>query len=167
MGSYKYIRDTWKKSSSNLTNRLVDWRKEPVTIRIARPTRLDRARSLGYRAKQGIFLVRQRLIRGGRSRETIRHGRRPKHARQRKVLDKSYQQVAEERANRKYKNCEVLNSYYLARDGRYIWYEVILVDRSSPSIKKDKQLSWVAKKNSRGRVFRGLTSSGKKTRNIK
>ena len=168
MGFYKYVRDAWKnpgkKISELMKERVTKWSKEPVTLRIERPTRIDRARSLGYRAKQGIIVVRQRLIRGGKQRPKIRKGRRSKHSRQRLVLDKSYQSVAEERAARKYVNCEVLNSYLVGKNNKYAWFEVILVDKAHPSIKKDKKLSWIAGKQHRGRVFRGLTSAGKKSR---
>ncbi|KKT75754.1 MAG: 50S ribosomal protein L15e, partial [Candidatus Peregrinibacteria bacterium GW2011_GWA2_44_7] len=40
-------------------------RKEPVTLVLEHPTRLDRARSLGYKAKQGCIVARQRVGRGG------------------------------------------------------------------------------------------------------
>ena len=33
-----------------------------------------------------------------------------------KNLDKNYQLIAEERTSKKYPNCEVLNSYYVAKD---------------------------------------------------
>jgi len=77
---------------------------------------------------------------------------------------KSYQSVAEERANRKFSNAEVLNSYYVGEDGSYIFYEVILLDRSSPSIQNDKEYKNIIKQ--RGRVYRGLTSSGRKHRGL-
>ena len=120
MGMYKYIKNLWKKPKKNLgevwKNRLVQYRKEPATKRIDVPTRLDRARSLGYKAKQGFIIVRQRVKRGGhmRPKAIMNAGRRSKHMRRRMVLGKSYQQIAEERANRKYVNCEVLNSYQIA-----------------------------------------------------
>ncbi len=47
--------DAWRK-------RLAEWRKEPAVLRIDRPTRIDRARSLGYKAKQGFLIVRQTLL---------------------------------------------------------------------------------------------------------
>jgi len=168
MGMYKYVRDAWKKPGKTLSEvnkqRYIDWAKELVTVRIERPTRIDRARSLGYRAKQGIFVVRQRLIRGKRMREKIRKGRRPKHSRQKKVLDMNYQQVAEQRANRGFPNCEVLNSYTVGKTGRHCWFEVILVDRAHPAIITDKQLSFMTKGKHRGRAYRGLTSAGNKSR---
>ncbi len=171
MSLYKYVRNIWKSPKGNLkeiwSKRLIEWRKQPVTVRIERPTRIDSARSLGYKAKQGYVIVRQRLIRGGRKRPDIKKGRRPKHNSQRKILSKTYQQVAEERANKKFKNCEVLNSYYVGKDGKFVWYEVILVDKDHPSIKADKRISWINEKKHTGRAFRGLTSSGKISRGLK
>ncbi|MBU1201707.1 MAG: 50S ribosomal protein L15e [Nanoarchaeota archaeon] len=169
MGIYKYIRESWKKPKETLKElyreRLILWRKEPSTIRIERPTRLDRARSLGYRAKQGIIVVRQRVRKGGRMREKFSSGRRPKHMRRKKIVAKNYQQVCEERANKKYVNCEVLNSYKVAQDGMYYWYEIIMVDKFHPQILNDKELSFIT--FSTGRAERGLTSAGKKGRGLR
>src|SRR3989344_5658055 len=102
MGMYQYIREAWKKPRESLGDlwqqRMIKWRQEPVTIRIERPTRLDRARSLGYRAKPGFVIVRQRVNRGGRQRPKIRRPRRPKAMSRRKDLTMNYQAVAENRA---------------------------------------------------------------------
>ena len=170
MGMYQYIREVWKKPHENLGNiwkeRLIKWRQEPTTIRIERPTRLDRARSLGYRAKQGFVIVRQRVLRGGRQRPKITGGRRSKHSGRRSIVGKSYQWIAEERAAKKYPNCEVLNSYYVAQDGKCYWYEIILVDKAHPQILADKNLRWIAEKQHTRRVFRGLTAAGKRSRGI-
>lgn len=169
MSMYKHIRQLWKKPKASLGDiwkkRLIEWRKEPVTVRIKRPTRLDAARSCGYKPKPGIILVRQRVKRGGHKRPKIRKGRRTKHSGQRKNLDKSYQQIAEERASKKYVNCEVLNSYYIAKDGIYYWYEIILVDRTHPQVLADKNLAWISTK--KGRAHRGLTSAGRKSRGLR
>ena len=108
--------------------RLVQWRREPVTLRIERPTRLDKARSLGYKSLQGFVLVRQKVSRGGRMRPKIRKARRPKARRHKKIVAMNYQRIAEERANKNYVNLEVLNSYWVAEDGNNIWYEIIMVD---------------------------------------
>ena len=170
MGYLKYVRQLWKKPKANMPElwkqRLISWRREPASLRIERPTRIDRARSLGYKAKQGYIMVRERLIRGGRQRPKIRKGRRSKHYGRRKDLRISYQVVAEQRAGKKFPNCEVLNSYWVAEDGKYCWYEVILVDKNHPAIKKDKRISWIGEKQHRGRVFRGLTAAGKRSRGI-
>ena len=166
MGIYKYIRQAWKQPKENLgalyKERLLQWRNEPVTLRIERPTRLDAARSLGYKAKQGIILIRQRVGRGGHQRPKLTGGRRSKHSGRRKILIISYQVIAEQRAAENYSNCEVLGSYFIAKDGMSSWFEVILVDRNHPQILADKQLSQVASR--RGRVYRGLTMAAKKSR---
>jgi len=169
MGMYKYIRDAWKSPKQDilkneLRGRIAEWRSQPTTFRIERPTRLDRARSLGYRAKQGIIVVRQRVDRGGRMRPRPAGGRRSKRSSLRKDLNLSYQSVAEQRTAAKYPNCEVLNSYYVAEDGIYYWYEVILIDKNHPAIRSDSQLSWITGTKHTNRVFRGLTSAGKRSR---
>ena len=171
MGMYKYIQALWKKPKENMPElwkaRLIQWRKEPVTIKIERPTRLDKARSLGYKALQGFILVRQRVTRGGRMRPHINKARRSKNKRQKKVVSKSYQRIAEERANKKYPNCEVLNSYWVSEDGNRVWYEIILVDKLHPVIKSRKETKWMASPAHRNRVERGITSAGRKTRGLR
>jgi large subunit ribosomal protein L15e len=166
IGLYKHIQKAWKQPKKNLKDlwkqRLIKWRRTNSIEKIERPTRLDRARSLGYKAKQGYLIVRVRLPRGGRQRELFKSGRRSKARRRMKVLSLSYQTVAEQRANKKYPNCEVLNSYYVAKDGKYAWYEIILIERTQVS--RYKNMEWV--KNSKGRVYRGLTSSGRRSRGI-
>ncbi|USN45335.1 MAG: 50S ribosomal protein L15e [Candidatus Woesearchaeota archaeon] len=169
MGYIKYVREAFRKPSEEVSalqrERLIGMRREPATLRLMRPTKIDRARSLGYRAKQGILVVRQRVMRGGRQREKFKSGRRSAHYGRNKVVAINYQRVCEERANKKHPNCEVLNSYYLAKDGIYIWYEVLLLDRAHPQVQADKTLLGVA--SQRGRVKRGLTSAGKKSRGLR
>ena len=166
MGLYQHLRQTWNNlDKKNFQAKIIEWRREPVTLRIERPTRLDRARSLGYKAKQGFLIVRQKVDRGGRLKPQIRHPRRSKAMSRRKDLTMSYQTVAEQRAVKHFPNCEVLNSYYVGEDGTRYWYEVILVDTNHPVIQSDEKISWIL--NHRGRSIRGLTSSGKKGRGLR
>lgn len=148
-----------------MRQRLIQWRKEDAIIRIDHATRLDRARSLGYKAKPGFILVRVRLPRGGRKREQIRSGRKSRSSGRRKIVNLSYQTVAEQRANKRFVNCEVLNSYYVAKDGISYWFEVIMIDRAHPQILANPVFRSIAAQ--RGRVYRGLTSSGKKSRGLR
>lgn len=145
--------------------RLTEWSKENSIVRIERPTRLDRARALGWKPKPGVILVRVRVEKKRRMREHRSGGRRPKAYRWYEVIELNHQVIAEQRAARKYKNCEVVNSYWVGENGMYKWYEVILVDRTNPAVLADKQLSQIAKQ--RGRVFRGLTSAGRKARGLR
>ncbi|MBI5065730.1 50S ribosomal protein L15e [Candidatus Woesearchaeota archaeon] len=169
MGLYKYLRLAWKNPSKNLKAtmqaRLIQLRNEPTTLRIPRPTRLDRARGLGYRAKQGIIVVRQKVKRGGHVRTRPVGGRKSGNLSVRLPLKKNYQWIAEERVSKKYHNCEVLNSYLLCKDGSYAWYEIILVDKHHPAVLADKALSGVA--NRTGRAERGITSAGRKSRGLR
>ncbi len=168
---YAYVREAWKNPWEGFVGelmweRLQQWRREPSVVRIERPTRVDRARSLGYKAKKGIIVVRVRVRRGGRRATRPNKGRKTKNLMvNRKTPKKSLQRIAEERAARKYPNMEVLNSYWVGEDGKYKWFEVILVDRAHPAIVNDPQLSWICSK--KGRAFRGLTSAGKKGRGLR
>ncbi len=169
---YGYIRDAWKDPGNTYVKdlrweRLQKWRKEGSLIRIERPTRIDRARSLGYKAKQGIIIVRAKVRRGGMRKSRYVKGRRTQRMGKNKITPgKSIQRIAEERASRKYPNMEVLNSYWVAEDGMSKWYEVILVDPSHPVIQNDKNLNWICNSSQKGRAYRGKTSAGRKGRGM-
>jgi len=60
-----------------------------------------------------------------------------------------------------------LNSYLIGKDGVSYFFEIILVNPSAPEIKNDKTIKWIAKPANRKRVFRGLTSSAKKSRGLR
>jgi len=167
-GLYHQLRETWKKPNTERVRELmIQWRKDNAVTKIDKPTRLDRARSLGYKAKKGFVVARVRLIRGGRQRERTNKGRRSKRHTIRKVVKMSYKWIAEQRAQRKFKNLEVLNSYNIAKDGKHYFYEVILVDPSKPEIKNNKTMKWISNPKNKKRVLRGLTSAGKKSRGLR
>lgn len=171
MGIYRYIKEAWDNPKEGLgklyQERLIQWRRNNSVVKLDRPTRLDRARGLGYKAKEGIFVVRVRVGKGGRKRRgSLKNKRKSRRATARKVLSKSYQVVAEQRADKKYVNAEVLNSYWVGEDGKHKWYEIIMVIPSHPAIKNDNELSWISSEKHRGRVWRGLTSAGKKSRGL-
>jgi len=139
----KLINEAYKEE---LKKRLIEWRKQPTVIRIEKPTKIYKARMLGYKAKQGIIVVRVRVRKGKMERERPDSGRRPKRMGTiRLTIKKSLRLIAEEKAQRKFPNLEVLNSYYVAEDGKYKWYEVIMVDPYHPAIKSDKNLNWIYK----------------------
>jgi large subunit ribosomal protein L15e len=75
---------------------------------------------------------------------------------------KSLQLIAEERVVRSHPNLEVLNSYWVGEDGKYKYFEVIMVDPHHPVIASDSDINWIL--HQRGRAHRGLTSAGKKSR---
>jgi len=164
MNAYRYIKQNIRK---NLNEKLVAWRKSQSVVKLDKPTDIGRARALGYKDKKGMVIARVRVKRGGRKRPKRKKGRRSKRQTIRKNLKMNYKWVAEIRAARKFKNLEVLNSYKIGQDGKYYFYEVILVDPNRPEIKKSKDLKWITKPENKKRVFRGLTSAGKKSRGLR
>lgn len=102
------------------------------------PTRPERARSVGYRKKQGFIVVRARVRKGGARKSRPASGRRPKALGVSKFTrGKSLKQIAEERVAKKYPNLAVLNSYYVWEDGTSRWFEVVMVDPNHPAVKRD------------------------------
>jgi len=170
---YKCIHRLWKKPKGELRSiqkgRLIDWRKQHTVERIEKPTRLDRARALGYKAKQGFVLARVKIGKGGRRRRLYgRRGRKPSKAGLTHFTHKKgLQWIAEEKAQRRFPNLEVLNSYFAGDDGVRKYFEVILVDPNHSNIKSDPKINWVCFPANRRRVLRGLTSAGKKSRGLK
>lgn len=171
--AYMYVAKAWKRPEDSFVKdlmwqRLIEWRKQHAIIRVERPTRLDRARKLGYKAKQGFVVARVRVRRGGLRKIRPKAGRRQKRMGVAKFKPaKSLRLIAEERASRKFPNLEVLNSYWVWEDGRFKWFEVIMVDPSHPVIQSDKDINWICESAHRGRVFRGLTSAGKEIRGLR
>jgi len=167
-GMYHHIKQAWKKPDMKvLRKRMIEWRKSSAFEKVDKPLRLDRARALGYKDKKGFIILRVRLMRGGHKRSRPNKGRRSKRLHIRKNLKMNYQWIAEQRVARKYPNLEVLNSYLIGKDGIHYFFEVILVDPERPEIKNDKNLSWISKDANLKRVFRGLTSAGKKSRGLR
>ena len=171
--TYKYMAKAWKRPDASFVKelmwqRLIEWRKQHAIIRVERPTRLDRARKLGYKAKQGFVVARVRVRRGGLKRIRPKAGRRQKRMGVAKFKPaKSLRLIAEERAARKFPNLEVLNSYWVWEDGRFKWFEIVMVDPSHPVIQSDKDVNWICEPAHHRRVFRGLTSAGKEVRGLR
>ncbi len=131
----------WKDNSAELREKAIIWRKQNAMIRIAKPSRISRARRLGYKAKQGIVVVRMRVGTGGMRKQRPRGGRRPKHLGVTRIkASVSMKQVAERRVLERYRNMKLLGSYFLYKDGMYYWFEVILADPSHKRIAKDKEI---------------------------
>ena len=150
---YRHLKEAWKRPGDSyvgeaMKSRVIIWRRQPSIVRVEKPTRLDRARGLGYKAKKGFVVVQARVRRGGRRKIRPVLGRRQKRMGVKKYTPaKSKRLMAEERVARKYPNLEVLNSYWVWQDGQYKWFEIILVDPSHPAIKSDKDVGWIAGSN--------------------
>jgi len=138
MGMYKYLTETWNRREKTdleryLRQLAIKWRREPTVHRVEYPTRLERARALGYKAKQGYVVVRVRIRKGGARKPRPRAGRRQKALGvTRFTRAMSLKNIAEEKAKKKFPNLRVLNSYYVWEDGLHHWFETIMQDPHNP-----------------------------------
>lgn len=131
----------WRENAPELRQRAVGWRRQNAVTRIEKPSRIQRARRLGYKAKQGIIVVRMRVGTGGMRRQRPTGGRRPKHLGVSRIkADVSMKKVAERRVLERYPNMQLLGSYFIYKDGMHYWFEVIMADPAHPRIIQDKEL---------------------------
>jgi len=106
-------------------------RAKPAVCKLDTPLRPSRARSLGYKALPGYAVVLSRVPKGGRRKPRPTSGRRPRHAGS--VLftpGLSRGEIAVARARKKFSNMDVIGHHEVASDGKYHWFEVIMVDRT-------------------------------------
>jgi len=168
---YSYVKETFEKHEKGYQTphwfRGIEYRKGRSIQRIERPTKIHRARTLGYKAKQGYVVVRARIRKGGAHKVRPKRGRKPRAMGVNKyTTGKNLQWIAEERVQRKFPNMQVLNSYKMYSDGRHWYYEVIVVDPNHPVIKSDPRINWICEPAHKKRVTRGLTAAGKKGRGL-
>jgi len=172
MGAYKYLEELWRKKQSDVLRfllRLRCWEYRQLTSvhRATRPTRPDKARRLGYKAKQGFLIYRARVRRGGRKRPVpkgIVYGKPATQGIHQLKWERSLKSKAEERVARRCGNLRVLNSYWVNQDAAYKYYEVILVDPFHAAIRNDPKVNWICQPTHKHRELRGLTATGKKSR---
>ena len=173
MGLVKYVAQTFQKEwkgtadenfdyKSLMQKRTIEYRKEiKSVVKIAKPTNIASARQVGYKAKTGIIAARVRVRKGSGTYSRPKSKRRPKRQGQAKLTRrKSTRAMAEEKASKKFENMEAIGSYKIAEDGKSHYYEVILADRDSSVIAKDKELKYL-KVGQKGRAERGKTKAGK------
>ncbi len=139
---YSQISKTWQgifsEKAGDMRARAVVLRREPAILRLERPSRLDRARAVGYKAKEGVVVVRARVSRGGMRRQRPTSGRRPKHMGVLKIKSAvSSKSVAERRVSERFPNMKLLGSYPIWQDGMFAWFECVLIDPRHPAITKD------------------------------
>ena len=125
---------------------------------------------LGYKAKQGFVIYRVRVRRGSRKRPvhkgTVWGKPGSSGAINKFKCTRNLQNLAEERVGRRCGNLRVLNSYWVAVDGMYKYFEVIMVDPAHRVIRSDPRINWICKAVMKHREMRGLTASGRKGRGV-
>lgn len=77
MGAYQYLLELGKKKQSDLARYLLrlrtwEYRQMGRLVRVKRPTRIDKARRLGYKAKIGYSVFRIRIRRGDRRKKAAK-----------------------------------------------------------------------------------------------
>ncbi|EDO31983.1 predicted protein [Nematostella vectensis] len=175
MGAYKYLEELYKKKQSDLLRFLLRvrcWQYRQLTAihRATRPTRPDKARRLGYKAKQGFVIYRVRVRRGGRKRPVPKgatYGKPVNQGVNELKFQRSLRSVAEERAGRYCGGLRVLNSYWVGQDSIYKYFEVIMVDPFHKAIRRDARINWICKPTHKHRELRGLTAAGTKNRGMR
>ncbi|XP_032949336.1 60S ribosomal protein L15-like [Rhinolophus ferrumequinum] len=178
MGAYNYIQELWRKKQSDVMRFLLrvrcwQYRQLSVLHRAplppTRPTRPDKARRLGYKAKQGYVIYRIRVRRGGRKRPVPKgatYGKPVHHRVNQLKFAGSLQSVAEERAGSHCGALRVLNCYWVGEDSTYKFFEVILIDPFHKAIRRNPGTQWITKPVHKHREMRGLTSAGRKSRGL-
>ncbi|CAN8003899.1 unnamed protein product [Ixodes hexagonus] len=174
MGAYKYMQELWRKKQSDVMRfllRLRCWHYRQLNTchRAPRPTRPDKARRLGYRAKQGYVIYRIRIRRGGRKKQVPKgctYGKPKNHGVNSLKPVRNHQSIAEERVGRRCKALRVLNSYWVAQDSTFKYYEVILIDPFHKAVRRDPKINWICEAVHKHRELRGLTSAGRKSRGL-
>ncbi|KAJ5170242.1 uncharacterized protein N7500_003025 [Penicillium coprophilum] len=174
MGALKYVEEIQKKKQSDVIRFLLrvrcwELRQLNAIHRASRPSRPDKARRLGYKAKQGYVIYRARVRRGGRKRPVAKgatFGKPTNHGVNQLKYQRALKSTAEERVGRRAANLRVLNSYWINQDSTYKYYEVILVDPQHKAIRRDARINWICNSVHKHRESRGLTATGKKSRGI-
>jgi len=174
MGVYKYQQELWRKKQSDVMRFLLrvrcwQYRQLAAVHRASRPTRPDKARRLGYKAKQGWVIYRVRIRRGGRKKPVPKgqvYGKPKSVGINQLKNQRSLQAVAEERVGRKCRALRVLNSYWVGQDSTYKFFEVICADPNHKAIRRDPDSQWIVNPVHKHREMRGLTSANRKSRGL-
>jgi len=74
---------------------------------------------------------------------------------------------AEERVGRACGGLRVLNSYWIAQDSLYKYYECIMVDPHHKVIREDPRINWLCNPVHKHRELRGQTSAGRQGRGLR
>ena len=146
-----------------------EYRQQSKVVRCAKPSRPEKARRLGYKAKQGYVVYRVRIRRGCRKRQ-VSKGKTSGKPRNEGVShikhNRNLQVIAEGKVGRRCPNLRVLHSYWVNQDAKYKWFEVILVDSFHEKIRMDPRINWICASKHKHRECRGKTHSGRKHRGL-
>lgn len=176
MGSRNFIREIHKKKQSDIMRflqrtRLCEYRQRSEIFKVEKPTHLERARCLGYKAKLGYHLYIVRVLRGNFKRGLYYNNGNTRgkcsNAGINQIKPSQKNQVkAEVAVGKRSPNLRVLNSYWVAEDMIYRYFEVIAVDPMHNAIRNDPKINWICQANKKHRECRGLTSASRSSRGL-
>ncbi|OQS53356.1 RpL15 [Ecytonucleospora hepatopenaei] len=174
MSSAQILREIHRKKQSDVMKymtriSLVEARQNEEVYRKEKPTFLERARKLGYKAKQGVTIWGVRIRKGDAIRDYNNGNTRGKcvNAGIHQIKSKlNKQNQAEQIVGKKLGSLRMLGSYKIGQDLRYHHYEVIMVDPMHNAVRNDRVLNWICKPVHKHREMRGLTSAGRKSRGL-
>ncbi len=138
----------WRKKQSDVMRfilrvRAWEYRQLPGIVRLTKPSRPFTAKQHGYKAKQGFVVFRVRVTRGQRKRmlrKGINYGK-PSQCGIFYKNKRNSQSIAETKVGKKVGGLRLLNSYWVAADGKYKYYEVIMVDAAHAAIRNDPEIN--------------------------
>ena len=103
---------------------------------------------MGYKRKQGYCIYRVRVRRGGRKRRVrggISYGKPVVAGINHLKANTNLRSLAECRVGKKVGGLTLLNSYWVAQDATYKYYECIMVDIAHNAIRNDPRINWLCK----------------------
>merc|ERR1712127_392102 len=174
MGAYKYVSEVWRKKQSDAFRylqriRCWEYRQLPGIWRVNAPTRPDKARQVGYKAKQGYVVYRVRVRRCARKRPVKKgqvYGKPVNQGVTALKFNRNLRSVAEERVGRKCGGLRVLNSYWVAQDAVHKWFEIVMIDPFHKCVRDDPRINWICRSTMKHRELRGLTAAGRRARGL-
>lgn len=174
MAFAQILREIHRKKQSDIMKymtriSLVEARQNEIVHRKEQPSFLERARTLGYKAKQGYSVWGVRIRKGDAIRSFSNGNTRGKcvNAGIHQIKPSLNKQAeAEQIIGRQLGGLRLLGSYKIGQDARYHHYEVIMVDATHNAIRNDRKINWICDAVHKHREMRGLTSAGRKARGL-
>uniref|UniRef100_M3Y4Z9 Ribosomal protein L15 n=1 Tax=Mustela putorius furo TaxID=9669 RepID=M3Y4Z9_MUSPF len=164
-GRLKYIQELWRKKQSGVMHFLLRvhcWQypqlcRAPPHAANSPPKPADKAHGLGPKAKQGyvIYQIHHSGPKRLRPRASPSH-----HGANQLRFPRSLQWAAEEPTGCHCGSLRVLNSYWVGKDSRYKFFEVILIDPFHKAMRRNPD----TKSAHKHRMTQGLTSAGHQSR---
>ena len=129
------MRRNYKILEENLSVMIPQLRSQENYKKVEKPTRPFRARTLGYKCKPYMTLIRAKIQRGGIEPQVPSKGRSPSNIARHKSRKISLLKILAQRVSRRHRNLNLLNYYPIAKDGIYLYAEFIFYQ---PKMFKDQ-----------------------------